>query len=48
MQGSGLWADLLRQRFHKTCAKLGLNRERVDLDVSQFRPGLLSGQESLF
>jgi DNA repair photolyase len=48
MQGSGLWAELLRQRFHKTCAKLGLNRERVELDISQFRPGLLSGQESLF
>jgi len=48
MQGSGLWADLLGQRFHKTCAKLGLNRERVELDVAQFRPGLLSGQDSLF
>nr|WP_315240310.1 PA0069 family radical SAM protein [uncultured Albidiferax sp.] len=48
MKGSGLWADLLRQRFHTTCAKLGLNRERVALDVGQFRPGLLSGQESLF
>jgi len=48
MKGSGLWADLIRQRFHKTCAKLGLNRERVELDISQFRPGLLSGQGSLF
>ena len=48
MQGSGLWADLLGQRFHKICAKLGLNRERVELDVAQFRPGLLSGQGSLF
>jgi DNA repair photolyase len=48
MQGGGLWADLLRQRFHKTCARLGLNRERVVLDVGQFRPGLLSGQDSLF
>ena len=48
MKGSGLWADLLRQRFHTTCAKLGLNRERVVLDLGQFRPGLLSGQESLF
>ena len=48
MKGSGLWAELLRQRFHKTCARLGLNRERVELDVAQFRPGLLSGQSSLF
>lgn len=48
MKGSGLWADLLRQRFATTCRRLGLNRERVELDLSQFRPGLLQGQSSLF
>ena len=48
MKGSGLWADLLRQRFATTCGKLGLNRERVELDLAQFRPGLLQGQASLF
>ena len=48
MKGSGLWADLLRQRFAATCRKLGLNRERVELDLAQFRPGLLQGQASLF
>ena len=48
MKGSGLWADLLRQRFATTCRKLGLNRERVELDLAQFRPGLLQGQASLF
>ncbi len=48
MKGSGLWADLIKQRFEKTCARLGLNRERVTLDVSQFEPGLLRGQGSLF
>jgi DNA repair photolyase len=48
MKGSGLWADLLRQRFASACHRLGLNRERVELDVSQFRPGLLQGQSSLF
>ena len=48
MKGSGLWADLLRQRFSTTCRRLGLNRERVELDLSQFRPGLLRGQSSLF
>ena len=48
MKGSGLWADLLRQRFATACRRLGLNRERVELDVSQFRPGLLRGQDSLF
>ena len=48
MKGSGLWADLLRQRFATTCRKLGLNRERVELDLAQFRPGLAQGQGSLF
>lgn len=48
MKGSGLWADLIHQRFTKTCARLGLNRERVDLDLTQFRPGQARGQASLF
>ncbi|MDD5335260.1 MAG: PA0069 family radical SAM protein [Rhodoferax sp.] len=48
MPGHGPWADLMRQRFEKTCARLGLNRERLELDVSQFRRSLLSGQASLF
>jgi DNA repair photolyase len=48
MKGSGLWADMLRQRFAGACRRLGLNRERVELDLSQFRPGLARGQGSLF
>jgi DNA repair photolyase len=48
MKGSGLWADLIKQRFEKTCARLGLNRQRVELDVGQFEPGRLRGQGSLF
>lgn len=48
MKGCGLWSDLLRQRFAGACRRLGLNRERLELDVSQFRPGLLQGQSSLF
>ena len=48
MKGSGLWADLLRQRFANTCRRLGLNREREGLDLGQFRPVLLRGQGSLF
>lgn len=48
MKGSGLWADLVRQRFAGTCRRLGLNRERVELDLTQFRPGLLQRQSSLF
>ena len=48
MKGSGLWADLLRQRFSAACRRLGLIREREGLDLTQFRPGLLRGQSSLF
>jgi len=48
MKGSGLWADLIRQRFHRACARHGLNRGRVELDLSLFRPGLARGQGSLF
>ncbi|GAD21403.1 DNA repair photolyase [Acidovorax sp. MR-S7] len=48
MKGTGLWADLLRQRFTQTCARLGLNRERIELDGSQYRPALAHGQGVLF
>ncbi|MFZ4287400.1 PA0069 family radical SAM protein [Variovorax sp. HJSM1_2] len=48
MKGKGLWADLIRQRFEKTCAKLGLNRQRSETDLSRFRPAALHGQDSLF
>lgn len=48
MKGHGLWADLIRQRFEKSCARLGMNRERVELDVGQFRSALLGGQGDLF
>lgn len=49
MTGQGVWAQLLRQRFHKACSRLGLNREKVALDASAFRrPASCSGQGSLF
>jgi DNA repair photolyase len=51
MRGEGVWADLLRQRFHKACARLGLNRQRVELDLTQFkrpRPARNDGQTELF
>ena len=38
MTGTGLWAQLLRQRFTKCADRLGLNRKRVELDLNQFRP----------
>ena len=49
MTGSGVWAELLRQRFDKACARLGLNRERIELDLTRFRrPAATSAQASLF
>ena len=37
MKGEGLFADMIGQRFRKTCAKLGLNARNYQLDLSQFR-----------
>jgi DNA repair photolyase len=37
MKGSGIFADLLEQRFRKACAKAGLNLTRHALDTSLFR-----------
>jgi len=48
MKGSGVWAELIRQRFHKACDRLGLNTDRVDLDTSLFNSSLITGQSSLF
>lgn len=48
MKGAGAWADMLAQRFALACRKLGLNRERVQLDCDQYHHSLLSPQQSLF
>ncbi len=53
MTGSGIWAQLLRQRFHKAADRLGLARARVELDLTQFRSArrqaaVASAQASLF
>ncbi len=48
MKGQGLWADLIRQRFEKTCVRLGYHRQRVALDLSRFDASRLHGQGSLF
>ncbi len=48
MTGEGAWAQLLRQRFHKACARLGLNRERHELDLSRFRRPGAAQQAELF
>jgi DNA repair photolyase len=48
MKGSGLWADLIRQRFEKATVRLGYNRARIALDLGAFRPPGVPGQGSLF
>ncbi len=45
MHGEGVWADLIRQRFEKAVARLGLNASRSSrfklLDASQFKRPLV-------
>ncbi len=53
MTGLGHFADLIRQRFHLACRRLGLAETWPTLDTGQFRPPKLakaaeSGQLSLF
>lgn len=45
MHGTGLWADLLAQRFHTARNRLGLAHHMPPLDCSHFQPPL--GQMSL-
>lgn len=48
MRGTGAWAQLLRDRFHLACRRLGLaTNYNVRLDTTQFRPPLRGGQMSL-
>jgi DNA repair photolyase len=51
MSGEGVWAQLLRQRFDKAAARFGLNKTRIELDLTKFRPPRLprkDGQSELF
>jgi len=48
MKGSGLWADLIAQRFARAVQRLGFNRERFAADLQAFRPPGPAGQGSLF
>ena len=45
MRGTGRYADLLEQRFHRACNKHGLNRRDVALDASRFRRPPQSGDQ---
>lgn len=47
--GTGVYAELMRQRFRLAVRRLGLNVRTLNLDSSQFRPPVLPGQQmSLF
>ena len=53
MTGSGVWAQLLRQRFRKAADRLGLSRTRVELNLTQFhgarrQAAVANSQASLF
>ncbi len=48
MKGKGVWAELIRQRFEKTCLRLGLNRSRFELNEQAFTAAALTGQARLF
>ncbi|URI08663.1 PA0069 family radical SAM protein [Aquincola tertiaricarbonis] len=46
MRGKGVWAELLHQRVKKAAARLGLDRERIPLDFSQFRRPQTAAQQA--
>jgi len=48
MRGQGIWADLIRTRFRRATAGLGLSRNPPALCSSAFRPPSRNGQLSLF
>jgi DNA repair photolyase len=52
MTGQGVWAQLLAQRFAQATQRLDMSRERIPLDLSQFRRPTQAappqGQASLF
>lgn len=49
MKGSGVWAELIRQRFEKASARLGLDRGRFDLRQDLFmKPKPADSQLALF
>jgi len=48
MAGSGVHADMLRQRFRRICTRTGLKQRHIELDCSAFRPPASTGQLGLF
>lgn len=48
MKGSGVWADLVGQRFRKTAQRLGFNGKQLPFATDTFRPPSPAGQQALF
>jgi DNA repair photolyase len=48
LRGTGTLAELMAQRFHLACERLGFNRARPPLDTSRFRPPRAGAQLDLF
>ncbi len=49
MTGTGIFAELLRQRYQKAARRFGLDqKEDMELDCSLFVPPALHGQQTLF
>jgi DNA repair photolyase len=44
MRPSGVWADLFRARFSLACKRARFERQRLNLDCSQFVPPSIEGQ----
>jgi hypothetical protein len=46
MRGTGPYADLLRNRFHLACRRLGMNAgPRLVLNTTRFTPPVLPGAQ---
>lgn len=48
MKGSGLWADLIRQRFTKAMQRYGIASPSLDFNMADFDPSVLGAQPALF
>jgi DNA repair photolyase len=48
MKGTGVWAELIAQRFEKATRRLGFNQVRTALTTDAFRPPSPVGQGALF
>jgi DNA repair photolyase len=46
MKGTGVYSDLIAQRFKVACARLGLNTERAGMTTQMFRPPTASHPQS--